>query len=83
VEYFLDWAKVAEDEAKHFTLLSKRLGVSLPLFHVHSLICQELGSHFGAYSGMPTPDVVIKLINQYMPDYGNQLLKRPTRSWLE
>jgi uncharacterized ferritin-like protein (DUF455 family) len=27
VEYFLDWAKVAEDEAKHFTLLSKRLGV--------------------------------------------------------
>lgn len=31
MEYFLDWAKVAEDEAKHFTLLSKRLGVSLLL----------------------------------------------------
>ncbi|RXK37771.1 hypothetical protein M231_04927 [Tremella mesenterica] len=36
VEYFLDWAKVAEDEAKHFTLLSKRL--------------VELGSYFGAHS---------------------------------
>lgn len=28
VEYFLDWAKVAEDEAKHFSLLNKRLRVS-------------------------------------------------------
>ncbi|KAJ9114579.1 hypothetical protein QFC20_001453 [Naganishia adeliensis] len=35
-EFFLDWAKVAEDEAKHFSLLSKRL--------------EELGSYFGAHS---------------------------------
>lgn len=28
MEYFLDWAKVAEDEAKHFSLLNKRLRVS-------------------------------------------------------
>lgn len=28
VEFFLDWAKVAEDEAKHFTLLNRRLEVS-------------------------------------------------------
>ncbi|KAJ9104453.1 hypothetical protein QFC21_001948 [Naganishia friedmannii] len=35
-EFFLDWAKVAEDEAKHFSLLNKRLG--------------ELGSYFGAHS---------------------------------
>lgn len=31
IEFFLDWAKVAEDEAKHFTLLSKRLNVSDPI----------------------------------------------------
>lgn len=31
IEFFLDWAKVAEDEAKHFTLLSKRLNVSRDL----------------------------------------------------
>lgn len=31
VEFFLDWAKVAEDEAKHFSLLSKRLVVSTSL----------------------------------------------------
>lgn len=29
VEFFLDWAKVAEDEAKHYSLLAKRLHVSL------------------------------------------------------
>lgn len=28
VEFFLDWAKVAEDEAKHYSLLDKRLHVS-------------------------------------------------------
>lgn len=27
VEFFLDWAKVAEDEAKHYTLLARRLVV--------------------------------------------------------
>jgi hypothetical protein len=53
VEYFLDWAKVAEDEAKHFTLLSKRLGVSLLFGPQSALMYQELGSHFGAHSGMP------------------------------
>ncbi|WWC64672.1 uncharacterized protein I303_107283 [Kwoniella dejecticola CBS 10117] len=36
VEYFLDWAKVAEDEAKHYTLLARRL--------------VELGSYFGAHT---------------------------------
>ncbi|WVQ84301.1 hypothetical protein IAT38_006453 [Cryptococcus sp. DSM 104549] len=36
VAYFLDWAKVAEDEAKHYTLLARRL--------------VELGSYFGAHS---------------------------------
>ncbi|WWD19565.1 hypothetical protein CI109_104026 [Kwoniella shandongensis] len=35
-EFFLDWAKVAEDEAKHYTLLARRL--------------VELGSYFGAHS---------------------------------
>jgi uncharacterized ferritin-like protein (DUF455 family) len=28
VEFFLDWAKVAEDEAKHYSLLARRLHVS-------------------------------------------------------
>ncbi|WWC91625.1 uncharacterized protein L201_006571 [Kwoniella dendrophila CBS 6074] len=36
IEYFLDWAKVAEDEAKHYTLLARRL--------------VELGSYFGAHT---------------------------------
>ncbi|WVF73026.1 hypothetical protein IAT40_007844 [Kwoniella sp. CBS 6097] len=36
VAFFLDWAKVAEDEAKHYTLLARRL--------------VELGSFFGAHS---------------------------------
>nr|XP_019010243.1 uncharacterized protein I206_04711 [Kwoniella pini CBS 10737]OCF49024.1 hypothetical protein I206_04711 [Kwoniella pini CBS 10737] len=36
VEFFLDWAKVAEDEAKHYTLLARRL--------------VELGSYFGAHT---------------------------------
>ncbi|KAK8853153.1 hypothetical protein IAR55_003854 [Kwoniella newhampshirensis] len=35
-EFFLDWAKVAEDEAKHYTLLARRL--------------VELGSYFGAHT---------------------------------
>ncbi|KAE8539458.1 hypothetical protein D1P53_004559 [Cryptococcus gattii VGV] len=36
VEFFLDWAKVAEDEAKHYTLLARRL--------------VEMGSYFGAHT---------------------------------
>ncbi|BEI80261.1 hypothetical protein CcaverHIS002_0107900 [Cutaneotrichosporon cavernicola] len=36
VEFFLDWAKVAEDEAKHYSLLARRL--------------HEMGSYFGAHS---------------------------------
>ncbi|KAL1409946.1 hypothetical protein Q8F55_003945 [Vanrija albida] len=36
VDFFLDWAKVAEDEAKHYSLLSKRL--------------VEMGSYFGAHT---------------------------------
>lgn len=53
VEFFLDWAKVAEDEAKHFTLLSKRLIVSLStsITMFAELSWQELGSYFGAHSG--------------------------------
>jgi hypothetical protein len=53
VEFFLDWAKVAEDEAKHFTLLSKRLIVSFELRFqwAAELTDQELGSYFGAHSG--------------------------------
>lgn len=31
VEFFLDWAKVAEDEAKHYSLLARRLHVSVLL----------------------------------------------------
>ncbi|WWC71932.1 uncharacterized protein I206_105891 [Kwoniella pini CBS 10737] len=38
VEFFLDWAKVAEDEAKHYTLLARRL--------------VELGSYFGAHTAI-------------------------------
>jgi hypothetical protein len=44
VEYFLDWAKVAEDEAKHFTLLSKRLGVGT-LFYRSSLLTYRNSGH--------------------------------------
>lgn len=67
VEYFLDWAKVAEDEAKHFTLLSKRLGVS-PLSEKNRFPAdnQELGSHFGAHSGMNaliTPSLADKTVH--------------------
>ncbi|EJT50762.1 hypothetical protein A1Q1_08110 [Trichosporon asahii var. asahii CBS 2479] len=56
VEYFLDWAKVAEDEAKHFSLLNKRL--------------REMGSYFGSQtvhaglwkSAMETADSLLSRI---------------------
>lgn len=41
VEYFLDWAKVAEDEAKHFSLLNKRLRVSRIIARSSSANCRR------------------------------------------
>ena len=38
VEFFLDWAKVAEDEAKHYTLLAKRLRVGLTSHGVRDML---------------------------------------------
>jgi uncharacterized ferritin-like protein (DUF455 family) len=49
VEYFLDWAKVAEDEAKHFTLLSKRLGVSSYCIIIRCSIALSLADMKGAW----------------------------------
>ncbi|OWZ35820.1 hypothetical protein C349_05036 [Cryptococcus neoformans var. grubii Br795] len=58
VEFFLDWAKVAEDEAKHYTLLARRLVEMGSYFGAHTGKCYDLHSPYTFFAGHSPLDLV-------------------------
>jgi hypothetical protein len=64
VEFFLDWAKVAEDEAKHYSLLSKRLVVSVVFWFLGETFHPwpyAAGHGITALMAVPTVTTVIEI----------------------
>ncbi|OXG29357.1 hypothetical protein C360_05473 [Cryptococcus neoformans Bt15] len=58
IEFFLDWAKVAEDEAKHYTLLARRLVEMGSYFGAHTGKCYDLHSPYTFFAGHSPLDLV-------------------------